>query len=65
MSLRNEKVLEAFQFSTLGELRDWLNLFTETDLDGVSLEGQLGHATLYWKEETLSDGSTANNAEIV
>ena len=50
-------------FTNLGELRDWLNQFKSNDLSTVLPEND-DFFTIQWFEETLSDGSTVNNARI-
>lgn len=63
MGLRNSELLETFHFETLADLRNWLNQFKDIDLDAVHPEGG-DNFVLGWHEETLSDGSTVNNAFI-
>jgi hypothetical protein len=54
---------ETFTFSTLAELRDWLNRFKDTDLD-VVYPADSDYITLTWQESVLSDGSTVENVTI-
>lgn len=65
MTIRNQTTEQSFQFTNLGELREWLNLFHETDLDLVNIEtSERDHITLTWVVETLSDGEPVRNAII-
>ena len=64
MSLRNTELIDKYQFSDLADLRDFLNQFKTTDLNAVHPEDG-DYFVLDWYEETLSDGSKANNARIV
>lgn len=63
MSLTNSKLVETFQFSSLGELKEWLGIFTHKNLDTILVEGA-DYINFEWYEETLSDGSTVNNFRI-
>ncbi len=65
MSIRDLRTVENYQFTTLGELRTFLNGFKETDLDAVTVEGVVkNYITLSWYDETLSDGSTVSSVEV-
>lgn len=48
-------------FSTLAELRDFLNELPQRDLDVVWFPGTM---RINLRQETLSDGSVVDNAEI-
>ena len=61
--LRNIENTEVFQFESLKELRDWLNMFKTTDLDMV-LPSEGDYYQLTWEVEILSDGSEVENCNI-
>ena len=54
---------ETFTFATLGEMRDWLNLFSATDLDTVYPD-ESDHITLRWIEKPMGDGSSVYDVSI-
>ena len=65
MPLRTIKETESFTFLTAGELRDWLNMFKNTDLDTVYIEhGEANHLTFHREMEILSDGSKVFNIRL-
>ena len=54
---------EVFHFSTLDELRIWLNQFKTTDLDIVHPLNS-DYITLTWIERPLGDGSLVTDVHI-
>ncbi len=57
------KSIKTYQFANLGDFRDWLNQFKETDLSAVA-PNDGNWISVSWIEETLSDGSTVTNVHI-
>lgn len=54
---------ESYQFTTLAELRDWLNQFKSTDLDAVWIEcNDKDYINLRYITHRLSDGSEVTDA---
>ena len=53
---------ETFNFENAEQLRDFLNMFKETDLSSVRFRSENGFClSLTWEEETLSDKSVVQN----
>tara|TARA_A100001035_G_C27736162_1_gene479201 strand:+ start:766 stop:996 length:231 start_codon:yes stop_codon:yes gene_type:complete len=56
---------ETFNFENAEQLRDFLNMFKETDLASVLFKSENGSClSLTWEEETLSDKSVVQNLII-
>ena len=56
---------ETFNFANAEQLRDFLNMFKETDLASVLFKSENGSClSLTWEEETLSDKSVVQNLII-
>lgn len=59
------KIVENYQLQTAEELREFLNNFKKTDLNGVYVQvAGSDYINIGWEEETLSDGSVAHNIII-
>lgn len=56
---------ETFNFENAEQLRDFLNMFKETDLSSVLFKSENGSClSLTWEQETLSDKSVVQNLII-
>ena len=54
---------DRYAFQTLGELRDWLNQFKETDLDTIHPDGG-DTFVLDWTTKALTDGSEVTDVYL-